>query len=52
MADQDLAAEILDRKTRSQEWLKSNFYPEWEQVFKSYKCIRDPELDPDGKPRP
>jgi hypothetical protein len=48
----DPAAEIIERKTRSLDWLKDNFYPEWEGVFKAYKCVRDPELDQDGKPDP
>jgi hypothetical protein len=28
--------------------MKENFYQEWQDVFKSYKCLRDAELDPDG----
>lgn len=52
MSDVDRAQEIWQRRTRSYDWMKANFYPEWEQVFKSYKCERDPELDSDGKPDP
>jgi hypothetical protein len=49
-SEQDLAQRIKDRKQRSYDWMKDNFYSEWETVFKAYKCVRDPELDPDGKP--
>ena len=50
METTDRAQEIVLRRTRSYDWMKENFYTEWEEVFKSYKCLRDPELDPDGKP--
>jgi hypothetical protein len=47
------ADEIIDRRRRSFYWLLDNFYPQWEQVYKSYKCERDPELDPNtGKVDP
>lgn len=49
MATTDRAQEIKYRRDRSYDWLKNNFYPEWEQVFKHYHCHRDPVIGPDGK---
>jgi hypothetical protein len=50
MQDRDRAGEIADQKQRSFDWMKDNYYGEWEQVFKAYKCVRDTPTDPDGKP--
>lgn len=41
---------ILDRMKKSLDWLQSNYYPEWEQVWKNYKTIRDAEPDPNQNP--
>jgi len=51
MPDQprDRAAEILDRKRRSHAWLETNFYPQWEEVYRSYQCIKAPEVNPETK---
>jgi hypothetical protein len=43
----DRAQVVVQRQTRSFRWMKDNFYPEWEQVFKSYKCERNPEKKQD-----
>lgn len=32
-------------RTRSQQWMAANFYPQWVQVYKSYKCEADPKMD-------
>lgn len=46
------AGEIEEQKTASYRWLNDSFYPIWEQVFQSYQCRRDPEVDPnDVQPR-
>lgn len=45
------AAVVMDRQRRSYDWLRVNFYDEWEQVAKSYKCERDPEKDPNDPNR-
>jgi hypothetical protein len=50
MDNRELAAQVIDRRTRSQDWLEDNYYAEWETVFKAYKCVREPDKDPDGKP--
>lgn len=42
------AKEIIDRKKISQNWMATNYYGEWEQVAKNYRCERDPEKLPDG----
>lgn len=40
------ASDIAGMKTSSREWMSENFYDEWAQVYKAYKCERDPEKDP------
>lgn len=42
---QDLAAEIVDQQKRSIDWLKANYWPEWTQTYKNYKCEKDPVMD-------
>jgi hypothetical protein len=42
----DRAAEILEHKRHSHSWMESNFYAQWEQVYKAYLCERTPETDP------
>jgi len=51
MADKpvDRAKVIASRKTASLNWLESNYYPQWEEVFQHYKAEREPEKTPDGK---
>lgn len=47
----DRAAEILEHKRRSHSWLESNFYAQWEQVYRAYLCERPLNIDPNtGKP--
>lgn len=46
------AAETSECKRESQRWLEANFYSEWEQVYKSYACQRDPEKDDNDKDDP
>lgn len=48
----DRAAEIADKKRISSLWMQSNFYSQWEQVYKSYKAERDPKKDKTGKDDP
>lgn len=42
------AAEVTECKRESFRWLEANFYDEWLQVEKSFRCERDPEKDDDG----
>ena len=42
----DRAAEIIEHKRRSHSWMESNFYAQWEQVYRAYLCERDPQIDP------
>ena len=30
---------IMDAKKKSADWMQSAFYPEWEQVYRNYKCL-------------
>jgi hypothetical protein len=47
-----IAGEIDEQKKASYDWMKSNFYDQWFQVFQSYLCEREPERDPnDVQPR-
>lgn len=39
------AADIKSMKEASARWMAQNYYDEWEQAFKAYKCERDPEID-------
>lgn len=52
MDNKNRAAEVIERKTLSANWMRSNFYDQWEQVFKSYYCERDPEKDQTGADDP
>ena len=45
----DVAKELMACKTQSHDWLAQNFYPHWTQVYKSYKCERDPEIKPNSE---
>lgn len=40
------ASEIAAMKTSSREWMSENFYDQWTQVYRSYKCEREPARDP------
>lgn len=40
---------MVQQRTQSYEWLRNNFYPEWERVYKSYKCQPDPAKDESKK---
>jgi hypothetical protein len=42
----DGAAEILDRKRRSWNWMKASFWDEFQTVYQNYRGERDPEKDP------
>lgn len=39
----DRAAVVVQRLKLSYRWMQENFHPQWTQVYKSYKCERDPE---------
>lgn len=45
----DRAQVVVQRQKRSYRWMEDNFYPQWEQVYKSYKCERSPEKKNDRK---
>ncbi|HET6456018.1 MAG TPA: hypothetical protein VFI02_16555 [Armatimonadota bacterium] len=47
--ERDRGQIINDRKKASREWLKNNFYPEWEEAWKHYKVYCDPQTDDEGK---
>lgn len=38
---------IREMKESSQRWLSQNYYDEWTQAWKAYKCERDPVIDPE-----
>ena len=40
-----MASEVKEMKESSQRWLSSNYYEEWVQAWKAYKCERDPVID-------
>lgn len=40
----DIAQEVMARKKRSYDWLQSNFYGEWEEAYRNYKCEKAPYL--------
>jgi hypothetical protein len=44
------AGEIKDQRRVSERWMESNFYEQWETVWKNYFCEADPEKDERGKP--
>lgn len=46
------ARKVLERFKYSQRHMEDNFYSEWEQVLKSYRCERDPEKDDDQNDDP
>lgn len=46
--DKDRKGLVLDRRKRSLDWMKGNYYPQWEAVWRNYNCIRDPEQDPNS----
>lgn len=48
-AEHRKAGDITGMKDSSRNWMSTNFYSEWEQVYKAYKCERDPERDPNDK---
>lgn len=48
-ADKRRAGDIVNRKSASRDWMAQNYYDEWEEVVKSYRCERDPILDEDGE---
>lgn len=48
LSSKEQADYVIDAKKRSRSWLTDNFYPQFEQAYKAYKCERDPEKDPDG----
>jgi hypothetical protein len=41
MKTKDYAHEVLSQVKQSKDWLSRNFYGEWEQVYKYYKCDYD-----------
>lgn len=45
MADRDRAREITSLRRRSHQWMNNNFYEQWTQAYKSYKCEVEPKKD-------
>lgn len=43
---------LIDSKRRSLQWMQDNYYDEFANVFKAYKCEKDPEKDANGKDDP
>lgn len=41
----DTQSEVVALRKRSHQWMAHNFYDQWVQAYKSYKCERDPERD-------
>lgn len=42
----------MERHDQSLRWMESNYYSEWEQVLKAYRCERDPEKNEKGEDDP
>lgn len=38
----DLAAEVIANKKASYDWLRTNFYSQWEKIYQLYKCEMPP----------
>ena len=47
--DKSKKERVLEQRKQSFDWLETNYFGEWEQAWKNYKCQRDPEKDLDGK---
>lgn len=45
----DVAKELMARKKESHDWMNNNFYDQWKEVYRSYKCEREPEKDPNDE---
>lgn len=45
----DLVQEVKERRRRSERWLASNYYDEWVQAFRAYKCEREAEVNDKGQ---
>ena len=48
----DATAEVVYLKRQSQDWMMQNFWPEWEQVYKNYLCVREARPDPNDPRKP
>lgn len=44
----DLVKTTQERQKASFDWMSNSFYSEFEQVFRSYKCEREPQRKPDN----
>lgn len=42
---QEIVAQVIDRRKRSLDWMSSNFYGQWEQSYRNYKCEKIPYKD-------
>lgn len=47
--EKELGELVITRAKRSQEWLKTNYWTEWERTCRSYHCVRPPLKDKNGK---
>jgi hypothetical protein len=45
----DTSAEVIYHRRQSSDWMLSNFWPEWEVVYRNYLCYREARLDPNDK---
>lgn len=48
----DRAVELIEQRDDSIQFMESNVYPQWEQVYKNYNCQVEPRKDAKGKVDP
>jgi hypothetical protein len=45
----DQAMEIVQQRDASRDWMRDAYWPEWERVYRSYKCQMEERKDSKGK---
>lgn len=48
----DMTAEVVYNRRQSLDWMTSNFYGEWEQVYQNYLCVRPARPDDNDPSKP
>ena len=41
----EIVQQVVERRNRSHDWMSNNFYGQWEEVYRNYKCEKLPYLD-------
>lgn len=52
LTDSQRAQRVKDRRDWSHRWMRDNFYEQWVEVFRAYKCEAELKLDDKGKEDP